>query len=207
VRALRQNPRVALTIDTQGEWPPRVLLVRGAARLELVDGVPDAYVEASRKLVPAEHFAGWEQGVRALYDRMVVITVEPDWAKLLDIHMLALLGGRQRTRQEYAALLGQAGFQALLARALTLATAEFPWLAAGGVAERDGSLKGLRAAAEGRELAQAGAGFVAVLGHILGLLVVFIGGDLTGRLVRQVWPEADLGDPAPDSEDEAKRQR
>jgi len=84
VRALRQNPRVALTIDTQGEWPPRVLLVRGAARLELVDGVPDAYVEASRKLVPAEHFAGWEQGVRALYEQMVVITVEPDWAKLLD---------------------------------------------------------------------------------------------------------------------------
>ena len=35
----------------------------------------------------------------------------PDWAKLLDIHMLALLGGRQRTRREYAALLGQAGFR------------------------------------------------------------------------------------------------
>ena len=34
----------------------------------------------------------------------------PDWAKMLDIHMLALLGGRQRTRREYAALLDQAGF-------------------------------------------------------------------------------------------------
>lgn len=34
----------------------------------------------------------------------------PDWSKLLDIHMLALLGGRQRTRREYAALLEQAGF-------------------------------------------------------------------------------------------------
>ena len=33
----------------------------------------------------------------------------PDWAKMLDIHMLALLGGRQRTRREYAALLDQAG--------------------------------------------------------------------------------------------------
>ena len=33
----------------------------------------------------------------------------PDWAKMLDIHMLALLGGRQRTRGEYAALLDQAG--------------------------------------------------------------------------------------------------
>ena len=79
VRALRQNPRVALTIDTQGQWPPRVLLIRGAARVELVDGVPDAYVEAARKGgVPAEHFEGWEQGVRALYDQMVLITIEPD---------------------------------------------------------------------------------------------------------------------------------
>jgi len=84
VRALRQNPRVALTIDTQGLWPPRVLLIRGAARVELVDGVPDAYVEASRKVIPVEHVEGWEQGVRALYDQMVLITIEPDWAKLLD---------------------------------------------------------------------------------------------------------------------------
>ena len=126
-----------------------------------------------------------------------------------DVEALADAAERagDKLRLHLSKIIGQAGFQALLARALTLATAEFPWLAAGGAAERDGSLKNLRAAAEGRELAQAGAGFVAVLGHILGLLVVFIGGDLTGRLVRQVWPEADLGDPTPDSEDEAKRQR
>jgi hypothetical protein len=84
VRALRQHPRVALTVDTQDQWPPRVLLIRGAARVELVDGVPDAYVQAGRKSVPAEHFEGWEQGVRALYDQMALITIEPDWAKLLD---------------------------------------------------------------------------------------------------------------------------
>ena len=75
---------MAITIDTQDQWPPRVLLIRGAARVELVDGVPDAYVEASRKVIPAEHFEGWEQGVRGLYDQMVLITIEPDWAKLLD---------------------------------------------------------------------------------------------------------------------------
>jgi hypothetical protein len=84
VRALRQNPRVAITIDTQEQWPPRVLLVRGAARLETVDGVADEYVAASRKLVPPAEFEGWEAGVRGLYDRMVRITIEPDWAKLLD---------------------------------------------------------------------------------------------------------------------------
>jgi hypothetical protein len=84
VRALRQNPRVALTIDTMEPWPPRVLLIRGAASLEVVDGVPDSYVAASRKVVSAEQFESWERGVRDLYQQMVLITIEPDWAKLLD---------------------------------------------------------------------------------------------------------------------------
>ncbi|MGH8224702.1 MAG: methyltransferase [Gammaproteobacteria bacterium] len=34
----------------------------------------------------------------------------PDWAKMLDVHMLVLLGGRQRTRHEYAELLKQSNF-------------------------------------------------------------------------------------------------
>lgn len=84
VRALRQNPRVALTIDTESAWPPRVLLIRGAVRVELVEGVPDAYVEASRKVVPATDFPAWEEQVRTLYDEMVLLTLDPDWAKLLD---------------------------------------------------------------------------------------------------------------------------
>jgi Pyridoxamine 5'-phosphate oxidase len=84
VPALQRNPRVAITIDSQDEWPPRVLLVRGAASVEFVDGVPDGYIEASRKITPAEVFEGWESGVRGLYDRMARITIEPDWAKLLD---------------------------------------------------------------------------------------------------------------------------
>jgi hypothetical protein len=83
VAALLQKPRVAITIDTEG-YPPHVLLVRGAASLESVDGVPADYLEASRKIVPAEQFDDWEAGVRALYEQMVCITIEPDWAKLLD---------------------------------------------------------------------------------------------------------------------------
>jgi hypothetical protein len=75
VRALRRNPRVSLTIDTQDQWPPKILLIRGTATLEQVDGVSDAYVEASRKLIPPGDFGAWEQGVRDLYDRMVVVTV------------------------------------------------------------------------------------------------------------------------------------
>jgi Pyridoxamine 5'-phosphate oxidase len=94
VRALRKSPRVALTIDTQDQWPPRALLIRGAARVELLDGVPDTYIEASRKLIPAEHFDGWEQGVRALYDQMALIAIEPNWAKLLDFETTIPQGRR-----------------------------------------------------------------------------------------------------------------
>jgi hypothetical protein len=83
VNALKAHPRVAITIDTES-FPPSVLLIRGSATLELVDGVPDEYVEASRKLVGAEQMPEWEAGVRALYEQMVVITITPDWAKLLD---------------------------------------------------------------------------------------------------------------------------
>lgn len=83
VAALRQNPKVAITIDTEG-FPPRVLLVRGTATLQDVDGVPDQYVEASRKIVAPEQFADWEAGVRELYERMTMITIVPTWAKLLD---------------------------------------------------------------------------------------------------------------------------
>jgi hypothetical protein len=36
---------------------------------------------------------------------------QPDWSKMLDIHMLALLGGKQRTLKEYDALLRQADFE------------------------------------------------------------------------------------------------
>ncbi|ADB34041.1 pyridoxamine 5'-phosphate oxidase-related FMN- binding protein [Kribbella flavida DSM 17836] len=82
VNALRKNPRVAITIDTEG-FPPKVLLIRGTTELRLEDGVPADYL-ASGKLVPADEFDAWKAGVEALYDQMVRITVTPDWVKLLD---------------------------------------------------------------------------------------------------------------------------
>ena len=83
VRALRADDRVAITIDILGP-PPRVLLVRGRAALETVDGVPDGYLEASHRTMPPEAWDGFDAQVRALYERMTVITVTPEWAKLQD---------------------------------------------------------------------------------------------------------------------------
>ncbi|GAC1548411.1 MAG: methyltransferase [Herpetosiphon sp.] len=43
-------------------------------------------------------------------EQMIPDDPGPHWTTTLDIHMLALLGGRQRSRQEYEALLAEAGF-------------------------------------------------------------------------------------------------
>src|SRR5882762_2282543 len=48
VSALKTNPKVAFTVDTNA-FPPHVLLVRGTAVIDIVDGVPPEYLAASRK--------------------------------------------------------------------------------------------------------------------------------------------------------------
>jgi hypothetical protein len=42
--ALRHNPAVALTIDTEVH-PPKILLIRGRAELDVVEGIPDEYLQ------------------------------------------------------------------------------------------------------------------------------------------------------------------
>ena len=44
-------------------------------------------------------------------EQIVPDDARPHWSKMLDLHMLALLGGKQRTKEEYEALLGKAGFK------------------------------------------------------------------------------------------------
>ncbi|MFD7157676.1 pyridoxamine 5'-phosphate oxidase family protein [Kribbella sp. NPDC059898] len=83
VAALKKNPKVALTIDT-GAFPPKVLLLRGTAELELVPGVPEGYLVAGHKVMTDEQYPAWAEGVQGLYDEMVVIRVTLTWAKLLD---------------------------------------------------------------------------------------------------------------------------
>lgn len=83
VKALRRDPRVALTIDTDG-FPPKALLVRGTADLELVAGVPEEYLETSRKRATPEQYEQWASGVQMLFQKMVLIRITPTWAKVLD---------------------------------------------------------------------------------------------------------------------------
>ncbi len=99
----------------------------------------------------------------------------------------------ERLRPHLATLMGQGGFRAVLARALAVAGAEVPWLAAVQVTA-EGSLDGwdkLEAQAKRKELTMGG---VVLVAQLLGLLVAFIGDNLTLGLVREVWPKISLED-------------
>lgn len=86
------------------------------------DSIPpcDAYIlmevihdwgdEESGTILAAIRRAARPNATLLLIEQMVPNTPGPHWSKMLDIHMLTLLGGRQRTREEYEALLNRAGF-------------------------------------------------------------------------------------------------
>lgn len=96
--------------------------------------------------------------------------------------------GCERLRAPIARLAGSASYRSLLSRALALAKAEAPSLASLHVGE-DGSLE--RAGdVEGHSDAEDAPGVeAALLAHLLGLLVTFIGEPLTLLLVRDAWPD------------------
>ena len=82
--SLRANPMVALTIDTEVH-PPKILLIRGRAELDVVDGIPEEYLSMNTSYeMTAEQRVEWEKEIRSLYDGMVRIVVTPTWAKLID---------------------------------------------------------------------------------------------------------------------------
>jgi len=108
-----------------------------------------------------------------------------------------------RLRGRLASLIGQTGYTTLVARAVRLAQAEVPALERVTVdalaTGAEGGLHGVRefARASG-DAGAAEAGLSAILAHVIGLLVTFIGEDLALRLIRDAWPEL------PDGQGEAE---
>ena len=85
----------------------------------------------------------------------------------------------------FGPLMGAAGFRALISRALVLASAEVAWLSELHV-NADGSFEGLNeleAQANPEEISNAG---IVLLARLLGLLVTFIGDELTLQLLNNV---------------------
>jgi len=83
LKALANNPKVALTID-DNTFPHKVLLVRGSARMETVDGIVPEYATAAERYFSPEHAQAWLKQLRTLTAKMVRITITPEWVGLLD---------------------------------------------------------------------------------------------------------------------------
>ena len=98
---------------------------------------------------------------------------------------------QEKLRPQLVALLGNVGFQTLLGRALALAKPEIPWLRAVQVNE-NGCMEGLEELQRQIGADEFLEGKVVLLAQLLGLLVAFIGQNLTLRLVREVWPKIPL---------------
>jgi hypothetical protein len=129
--------------------------------------------------------------VHALCQRLLASETRDESSASDAIH--PLLTVLEKLRAHLSIWVGIVGFQALLARALALSRREIYWLDDVEILP-DGAIEGFATAAQQQSPDQVTAGSVSLLGQLLGLLVTFIGEDLTLRLVADVWPEARRGE-------------
>ncbi|HTS37935.1 MAG TPA: pyridoxamine 5'-phosphate oxidase family protein [Candidatus Solibacter sp.] len=83
LKALAHRPKVAITID-DNTFPHKVLLLRGSARLELVNGIVPEYALAAERYFGPEQGQAWVAQLATMISSMVRITVTPEWVGLLD---------------------------------------------------------------------------------------------------------------------------
>jgi Pyridoxamine 5'-phosphate oxidase len=83
LKALAKNPKVALTIDGN-DFPHKVLLGRGTARMETVDGIVPEYATAALRYFEPEQAEAWLAQLGKLTPKMVRIVIAPEWVGLLD---------------------------------------------------------------------------------------------------------------------------
>lgn len=80
---LADNPKVALTIDS-GDNPYKVLLIRGTATIEIVDGVAPEYALAAERYFGAEMGGGWVKQIGGMFSQMGRVVIQPEWVGILD---------------------------------------------------------------------------------------------------------------------------
>jgi general stress protein 26 len=79
VSAIRRDPRVAIEIE--GDNAEEIVLLRGEAVIDIVDGIPEEYLTASRKSMGSEDAEQFEIQVRAVYPQMARIAITPQWVR------------------------------------------------------------------------------------------------------------------------------
>ena len=83
LKALARNPKVAITID-DNNFPHKVLLIRGSARLQTVNGPVPEYAAAAERYLGAEQGKAWIAQLSGKTSTMVRIAIKPEWVGLLD---------------------------------------------------------------------------------------------------------------------------
>lgn len=87
IKALRRDPRVAITIDTQ-TMPFKVLLIRGTARTELLDEPVPEWIEVNKQLAGDDEvgtqMAQQLGSLVPVLGGMVRIRVRPEWVGIID---------------------------------------------------------------------------------------------------------------------------
>jgi hypothetical protein len=74
---------VSLTVD-DNVFPHKVLLIRGTARLDSVNGIVPEYAAAAERYFGPEQGEAWVKHLSSLTSTMVRITITPEWVGLLD---------------------------------------------------------------------------------------------------------------------------
>src|SRR4051794_40935777 len=94
VRALRERPEVAVSIDTEAS-PPEVLSIRGRAEVVEVDGIVPEYAQAAERYLGAEQATPYLSQLDHPSTRMARIAVRPRWVGVLDFQtrLPSALGG------------------------------------------------------------------------------------------------------------------
>ena len=83
MKALKDGDNVALTINTD-RMPHRVLLIRGTARTDTVDGIAPEYAAMIRRVMGDEGGLAWLDQLAPICPRMSRVFIRPTWVGILD---------------------------------------------------------------------------------------------------------------------------
>jgi Pyridoxamine 5'-phosphate oxidase len=94
VRAIRANPEVAVSIDTES-FPPEVVTIRGRAEVSAVNGIVAEYALAAHRYLGDDEATAYLAQIDDPSTRMARIAVRPAWVAVLDFQtrMPSALGG------------------------------------------------------------------------------------------------------------------
>lgn len=83
MKALKDGSKVALTIDTT-EGVGKVLLIRGTAHVDVVDGIAPEYAEMCKRVMGEEGGQQWLDQLAPICPKMARIKITPEWVGMLD---------------------------------------------------------------------------------------------------------------------------